>query len=68
MESEIEEWDVVKARAKRTTTKIHMGMVFQICVEKDPGTKKPERLRKWKGRVVFRGNDVVGENWDVAMF
>jgi hypothetical protein len=42
--------------------------VFQICVEKDSETEKPEHLRKWKGRVVFRGNDVVGENWDVAMF
>jgi hypothetical protein len=67
VESEVEEWDVVKARAKRTNTKIHMGMVFQICVEKDSQTEKPEHLRKWKGRVVFRGDDVVDENWDVAM-
>jgi hypothetical protein len=68
MESEVEEWDVVKASAKRTNTKIHMGMVFQMCVEKDSETEKPEHLRKWNGRVVFRGNDVVGENWDVAIF
>jgi hypothetical protein len=68
MESEVEEWDVVKARAKRANTKIRMGMVFQICVEKDSETEKPEHLRRWEGRVVFCGNDVLGENWNVAMF
>jgi hypothetical protein len=67
-EDQVEECCEVKARAKRTDTKIHMGMVFQICVEKDAETEKEEWLRKWKGRVIFRGNDVVGENWDVAMF
>jgi hypothetical protein len=45
-----------------------MGMVFQICVEKDYETEKPEDQRKWKGRVIFRGGDVVDENWDIAMF
>jgi hypothetical protein len=64
----VEEWDVVKARAKKTHTRVHMGVVFQICVEKDSETEKPERLRKYKGRVVFRGNDVVDENCDIAMF
>ena len=63
-----EEWDVVKARAKKAHTRVHMGMVFQICVEKDSETEKPEKDRKYKGRVVFRGNDMVDENWDVAMF
>jgi hypothetical protein len=60
----VEEWDVVKARAKKAHAPAHMGMVFQICVEKDSETEKPEEDRKYKGRVVFRGNDVVGENWD----
>jgi hypothetical protein len=45
-----------------------MKIVFQICVEKDSETEKPEKDRKYKGRVVFRGNDVVDENWDIAMF
>jgi hypothetical protein len=67
-EDQVEEWDVVKARAKRAGLKIHMGVVFQICVEKYSETEKKEWLRTWKGCVVFRGNDVVGENWDVAMF
>jgi hypothetical protein len=30
-----------------------MGMVFQICVGEDSETEKPERERKYKGRVVF---------------
>jgi hypothetical protein len=64
----VEEWDVVKARAKKARIRVHMGMVFQICAEKDSETEKPEEDRKYKGRVVFRGNDVVNENWDIAMF
>jgi hypothetical protein len=68
LEDEVEESDVVKARAKRQGVEIRMGMVFQICVGEDSETEKEERLRKWKGRVVFRGNDVVDANWDVAMF
>jgi hypothetical protein len=63
-----EEWDAVKLRAKKSHTRVHVGMVFQICVEEDSGTEKPEHLRKYKGRVVFRSNDVVDENWDIAMF
>jgi hypothetical protein len=42
LEDEVEEWDVVKARAKRQGVKIHMGMVFQICGEKDSETEKEE--------------------------
>jgi hypothetical protein len=53
---------------KKSHTRVHMGVVFQICVEKDSETEKPEHLRKYKGRVVFRGNDVVEENWDIALF
>jgi hypothetical protein len=62
LEDEVEEWDVVEAHAERHGVKIRMGMVFQICVEKDSEAEKEEWLRKWKGRVVFRGNDVV-EEW-----
>jgi hypothetical protein len=42
----VEEWDDVKARAKKSHTRVRMGMVFQICVEKDSETEKPEHLRK----------------------
>jgi hypothetical protein len=44
----VAEWDDVKARAKRTNTKIHMGMVFQKSVEEEFETEKPENLREWK--------------------
>jgi hypothetical protein len=64
----VEEWDVVKARAKKAHARVHMGMVFQICVEHDSETEKPEEDRKRKSRVVSRGNDVVDEHWDIAMF
>jgi hypothetical protein len=68
LEDEVEEWGDVEARAERQGVEIHMGMVFQICVEEDSEKEREEWLRTWKGRGVFRGDDVVGENWDVAMF
>jgi hypothetical protein len=49
----VEEWDDVKRRARQSTTEIRVGMVFQIRVEKESETEKPEQLRIWKGRVVF---------------
>jgi hypothetical protein len=48
----VEEWDVVKARAKKHT-RAHMGMVFQICAEKDSETEKPEGERKYKATWYF---------------
>ena len=43
-------------------------MVFRICVEK--GSELPEKdpRRKFKGRVVFRGNDVRDESHFMATF
>jgi hypothetical protein len=64
----VEEWGDVKQRANKNHLKTHVGMVFQICVETDSEKEKPEHLRKYKGRVVFRGSDVRAGNWDVAMF
>jgi hypothetical protein len=64
----LEEWDTGKLRGKKPHTRVRVGVVFQICVEKDSEPEKPERLRKYKGQVMFRGNDVVDENWDIAMF
>ena len=41
-------------------------MLYQICVEK--GSELPPELRKYKGRVVFLGNQVKNQNWEAAMF
>ena len=50
-----------------------MGDAFEICVIK--GSELPDDpiywekgLKKYKGRVVFRGNNVKDENADFAIF
>jgi hypothetical protein len=68
LEDEVEERGDVEARAERQGVNIRVGIVFRICVEEDSEAEKEERLRKWEGRVVFRGNDVVDENCGIAMF
>ena len=66
------EWDDVRAEAKRKGIDVHMGYLFDICVEKNSeladvnGVRNP--LRKYKGRVVFQGNRVVNQYYDQAIF
>eukprot|EP00975_Prorocentrum_lima_P008390 1792565-Prorocentrum_lima.AAC.1 len=41
---------------------------FAILVENNHELDGSNTLRKFKGRVVFQGNNVKDENWDIAMF
>ena len=45
---------------------IHVGIMFEICVEKGSELEPNDPQRKYKGRVVFRGNQVIDENNDIA--
>ena len=51
-------YDQVVRESKISGRKIHLGRLFDICVLK--GSELPEGHvnRKWKGRVVFGGNNV----------
>ena len=64
----VDEWNNVSSRAKRSGTKVHVGKVFEICVEKGSELPGGHKLRKFKGRTVFQGNNVRDENADVALF
>jgi len=46
----------------------HLGRIFALCVDK--GSERPigDPGRKFKGRVVFQGNNVRDQNSDAAMF
>ena len=52
----VREWGDVPKKAKKKGKKVHVGKVFEICVEK--GSELPERdpLRKFKGRTVFQAS------------
>ena len=62
----VRKWSDVAAEARREGKEVHMGMLYEICVEK--GSELAPELRKYKGRVVFFGNQVKNQNWEAAMF
>ena len=64
----VAEWKVVADKAKKTGKKVQVGKVFEICVEKGSELPEGDKLRKFKGRTVFQGNNVKDESADVALF
>ena len=66
--TKVREWADVAGVARRSGKKAHVGRIFEICVEKNAELPANHPERKFKGRVVFQGNDVRDENWAGAMF
>ena len=62
------DWSDVANEAKRTNKTIHVGRVFEICVEKGSELPESDPGRKFKGRSVFQGNNVRDQNWNWAEF
>ncbi len=58
-------WDVI-AEAKRLNRQMHIGRLFDICVEKSSELERGKR--KHKGRVVFGGNNVRDDFGFAAAF
>ena len=54
----VREWFDVAAEARRTGTKVHVGHIFDICFEKGSELPLRDPARKYKGRVVFQGNQI----------
>jgi hypothetical protein len=67
-ESLVREWSDVADMARRTGEKAHVGLIFEICVEKGSELLPGDPNRKFKGRVVFQGNNVRDEQWQAALF
>ncbi len=67
-QSVVFEEDDLREQAKREKRTYHFGSIFEICSlkgsELPPGTPG----RKYKGRAVFKGNDVYDQNFDPAIF
>ncbi len=64
----VREWKHVAAEARNSETTVHIGRLCCICVEKGSELKADDKRRKFKGRVVFLGNNVKDQNWDYAVF
>ena len=67
-ESKVREWRDVAAESRRTGKKAHIGRIFEICVEKGSELPKGHKGRKFKGRVVYQGNNVKDETGSFAIF
>ena len=67
-ESQPRDLNKLLKEAKAHGRTLHWGHVFDICVEKNSELPKSNKLRKYKGRVVFAGNNVKNQNWEAAMF
>ena len=67
-ETKVRSWREVAAEARQKGETHHVGRIFAICVEKNAELAEDNPARKYKGRVVFQGNQVKDENWEVAMF
>ena len=61
-------WEDVSSSAQKCGRKVHVGKIFEICVEKGSGLPEGDPLRKFKGRTVFQGNNVKDESNDTALF
>ena len=57
-----------KLRAKGVNIRLHRGRVFALCVEKGSELADGAEGKKFKGRIVFDGSDVVDENHNTAIF
>ncbi len=62
------EWDDVSSKARVDGSEIHFGFSFGIMVEKGSEYSVGDVRRCFKHRVVFRGNDVKDQDWNVALF
>ena len=62
----VQEWSTVSDGAKKKGKKVHVGKVFETCVEKESELPLAHKLRKFRGRTVFQGNgnNVRDENAD----
>ena len=57
-EKRVREWGSVSSDARKADEKAHVGRIFEICVEKGSELSLGNPERKFKGRVVFQGNNV----------
>lgn len=62
------EWADVAAEASITDSKVHVGTVFGICVEKRSELDISDPERQFKGRYVVQGNRVKDEYSETALF
>jgi hypothetical protein len=67
-QSQAFEWSDIAHKARTAQQTVHVGRLFEICVEKGSELPAGNPGRNYKGRTVFQGNRVVDQSWDNAIF
>jgi hypothetical protein len=67
-EAKVKPWAQVVRESRATSSTIHVGRIFEICVEKNAELPLGDPRRKFKGRVVFQGNQVRDQDNEEALF
>ena len=65
-ESKVREYDDIVREVRRDQRKAHFGKIFEVCVDKNFQLPETDPARKFKGRVVYQGNNVRDEHGDAA--
>jgi hypothetical protein len=66
--SSVREWYQVAKEATSANKKVHVGRIFPIVVEKNAELPTGHPDRKFKGRIVFGGDQVTDEHNATAIF
>ena len=66
-EADVREWQDVLSNSK-DKSKLHIGSLHELCVEKGSELEAGDPNRKYKGRVVFLGDRVKDGNGHAAIF
>ena len=67
-ENKVREYHHIVHEVRREQRKAHFGKIFEVCVEKNFRLHEPHPASKFKGRVVYQGNNVRDEHGDAAFF
>ncbi len=67
-EENVMEWDDFVRDARRSNEEAHLAYVMGLATEKGSELHRDDPNRKYKYRVVFRGDNVKNQNWEAVMF
>ena len=67
-ENKVREYHDIVHELRREQRKAHFGKIFEVCVEKNFRLPETDPARKFKGRVVYQGNNVRDEHGAAAFF
>ena len=67
-DEDVREWADVKEQARREGRDVHIGSLHELLVEKGSELPEGDEKRKFKGRVVFLGDQVKDREGNYALF